>query len=200
MKKRLFSWILFFIFIGLFGCAAKSTPKGVADQFWQAVQARDMETAKLLSTWDTVDYLKYLNAEKFHPERYELGVEQRQGEQQAKVDTVLYTKRQGQSTVKLPGLTVLVETEKGWRVDVKKTLASVVKLTINNVFEQLNGLLQEGVKELDKTLSESMQELGKTLEEGARELRKELSKPIVPPPSNQPNQVPPIQTPQGQQI
>jgi len=172
------------VFLSLSGCVQSDTPKSVSEQFWKAVQIRDMESAKQLATWDTVSYLKYLKAEKLHPERFDLG-EVMQGEIRAEVVTTLYTQKQGQSGIKVPGVTVLIKTEHGWRVDVKKTLNSIVKHTIDNVFNQLNGFMQEGLKELDKSLSESLDEVGKALEEGAKELRKELSKPLIPPSNDQ---------------
>ncbi|MCF6189380.1 MAG: hypothetical protein L3J51_02755 [Cocleimonas sp.] len=168
---------LVIITTGVGGCSQPDSPKGVSEQFWEAVQKRDMESAKGLSTWDTVDYLKYLKTQKLHPERYELG-EVMLGETRAEVATVLYTQKQGKSGFKVPGVTILVKTDKGWLVDVKKTLNSVVKHTIDNVFDQLNGFMQEGIKELDKSLSESMGEVGRALEEGTQELKKEFSSPL----------------------
>ena len=168
---------LVIIATGVSGCTQPDSPKGVSEQFWKAVQKRDMETAKQLSTWDTVDYLKYLKTQKLHPERYELG-ELMLGEMRAEVATVLYTQKQGKSGFKVPGVTILVKTDKGWLVDVKKTLNSVIKHTIDNVFDQLNGFMQEGIKELDSSLSESMDEVGKALEEGTQELKKEFSSPF----------------------
>ncbi|MEE9326446.1 MAG: hypothetical protein V3U71_04065 [Cocleimonas sp.] len=161
-------------------CGKPDSPKAVSKQFWEAVQERDMETAKLYATWDTVDYLKYLKGEKLHPERFELG-EQMLGETRSEVATVLFTSKMGKTGVKIPGITVLLKTKYGWRVNVKKTMTSVVKYTANNVFDQLNGLMQEGIKELDSSLSNSMNELGRALEEGAEELKRELSRPLYTP-------------------
>ncbi len=170
------------ILFALVGCDSneEKSPKQVSQVFWQAVKDRDMESAKIMATWDTVDYLKYLNADKFHPERFELG-EQMVGETRSEVSTVLYTGDLGQSGVKMPGVTVLVKTSHGWRVNVKKSMTSVVKYTASNIFDQLNGLVQEGVKELDESLSESMNELGRVIEEGTQELKRELSKPLIIP-------------------
>lgn len=170
------------IIFSLVACNANKaeSPKQVSQAFWQAIQDRDMESAKIMATWDTVDYLKYLNTDKLHPERFELG-EQMIGETRSEVSTVLYTSEMGESGIKMPGVTVLVKTNHGWRVNVKKSMTSVVKYTANNIFDQLNGLMQEGVKGLDESLSESMNELGRVIEEGTQELKRELSKPLMMP-------------------
>ena len=171
---------LLVITFALSACNKPKSPSDISKQFWKAVQERDMESAKLVATWDTVDYLKYLNTDKLHPERFELG-EQMVGEKRAEVATVLFTSKPGKSGIKLPGVTVLVKTDKGWRVNVKKSMASVVKYSANNVFDQLNGLMQEGIKGLDESFSEAMNELGSTLEESAEELKRELAKPLFAP-------------------
>lgn len=179
-------------FLLLSACNKPETPKSVANDFWEAVQQKDMEKAKNLSSWDTVDYLRYLNAEKIHPERFELG-EEIVTEENAEVETLLYSGKQGQTSIKIPGKTLLVKTEQGWRVNVKSTLGSVVRHTVDNVFEQLNGMMREGVKELDKALSESIKDIGDALEESTNELKKELSRPSLstPPPSRKVPEEPP---------
>jgi len=183
MNRLKYSFLVF-MFLFLSACGGQAdTPKSVANTFWKAVQQRDMETAKNISTWDTVDYLKYLKTEKIHPERFELG-EVMVGDTKAEIVTTLYSNKQGQSGVKLPGKTLLIKTEHGWRVDVKSTLASVVRHTVDNVFEQLNGFMKEGVKELDKAFSESLKDIEKALEKGANELKKELSDPSLRAPFN----------------
>lgn len=164
----------------LTACGKSESPSSVSKQFWNAVKERDMESAKLFATWDTVDYLKYLNTDKLHPERFELG-EQMVGETRAEVETFLFTNKPGKSGVKLPGVTVLVKTDKGWRVNVKKSMTSVVKYSANSVFDQLNGLMQEGIDGLDESFSEAMNELGSVIEEGTEELKRELAKPIFKP-------------------
>ena len=183
-KISLFS-LLTLLIVFLAGCGAPETPKDVSQQFWKAIQERDMESAKLMATWDTVDYLKYLNTDKLHPERFELG-EQMMGDTRVEIETTLFTSKPGKSGVKVPGVTVLVKTSHGWRVNVKNTMTSVVKYTANNVFDQLNELMQEGIQGLDESLSESMNELGKALEEGTMELKKELSKPLFTPKQSKP--------------
>ena len=187
--------LILFLLLTLTACSSSDSPEAISEQFWEAVQERDMETAKQLSTWDTVEYLKILKVKNFHPERFELG-DKMLGDTRAEVDTILFTSKHGKSGIKVPGVTVLLKTKKGWRVDVKKTLSSVIKYSVNNVFDQINGLMKDGIKEIDKSLSESINELGKTLEDSAEELKKEFSRPIFP----QKQKVPDTQVPKRQQI
>ena len=176
--KQYLIFPFFLLIFSLFGCGSTTdSPEAVTKAFWQAVVDKDMENAKSFATWDTVEYLKYLNSNKTQPERFDLG-EQMIGEKSAEIAVILHTKAEGQQSVRIPGKTVLVKTEQGWRVDVKKSLGSVVKQTVNNVFDQLNNMLQKGINELDRSFSDSMDELGKNLEEGAKELKQELDKSI----------------------
>lgn len=201
IQRGLIGFVLFVGVLFLSACQSASTPKEVSYEFWQAVQQRDMEKAKNLSTWETVDYLKYFNSQRFHPERFVLG-EEMVGDTQSSVMVMLYSTQPGKNGIKIPGQTDLVKTKYGWRVDVKKTLGSIAKQTVDNAFDQLNGLIQKGVQELDKTLSESLNDIGKALEEGANELKKELSRPIAP---QQPKNIKPLvpktsPEPKGRQI
>ena len=188
MKKHLITLPFFLLLFLLAGCGGEPTasPKSAAKAFWQAVIDKDMEKAKNLATWDTVDYLKYLNNSKIHPERFDLG-EEMIGEKTAEIGVILHSKSQGQESIRIPGRTVLVKTDHGWRVDVKKSLGSVIKHTVNNVFDQLNNMMQKGIKELDKSFSDSMEDISKGLEEGAKELQRELDKamPEMPTQKNQ---------------
>ena len=179
MKKYLITLPFFLLLFLLAGCGGEPTasPKSAAKAFWQAVIDKDMEKAKNLATWDTVDYLKYLNNSKIHPERFDLG-EEMIGEKSAEIGVTLHSKLEGQESIRIPGRTVLINTDHGWRVDVKKSLGSVIKHTVNNVFDQLNNMMQKGIKELDKSFSDSMEDISKGLEEGAKELQRELDKAI----------------------
>lgn len=179
MRIKDWGWILASVLLAavLSACTAKEqTPEVVAGEFWQAVIDQDMEKAKSLASWDSVDYLKYIRSGQLKPERYELG-EVMTGDKRASIDTFLYSQKQGETSVKIPGKTVLISTEHGWRVDLAETIGSTVQETVGTVFDQLNNLMQQGIQGLDKQLSESMKEVEKALQQGAEELRNELSKP-----------------------
>ena len=85
--KRLILILLMSVGFILTGCGGQESAKDVSTKFWKAVQAQDMETAKQVSTWDTVDYLRYLQKDNFHPERFELG-EEKITETSAEIQTV----------------------------------------------------------------------------------------------------------------
>jgi hypothetical protein len=161
----------------LTGCGEKAdTPESVAAEFWQAVIDKDMETAKTLASWDTVDYLRYIRSGQLKPARFELG-EITPGDRRAVIETTLHSQPHGQSSIRIPGQTVLIKTKQGWRVDLKETIGSTVKETVGTVFDQLNNIMKQGLQGLDKELSNSMKEVEKALKEGVNELQKELSKP-----------------------
>ena len=167
---------LFLMMFFLVACNAKdATPESVAAEFWQAVIDKDMEKAKNLATWDSVDYLKYIRSGQLKPERYELG-KVIESDRNVVIETMLYSQPQGQASVKILGKTALVSTEHGWRVDLKQTIGSTLKETVGTMFDQLNNFMQEGLKGFDKQFSDSVKEIGKVLEKSAEELRDELSK------------------------
>ena len=170
---------LFIFILFLMGCNSDpmDSPESAAKNFWQAVIDKDMEKAKNLATWDTVDDLKYLNSNKLHPERFYLG-EKTIRDKTAEIGVTLHTKSEGEESIRIPGRTILIKTEHGWRIDVKKSLGSVIKQSVNNVFDQLNNMMQKGINELDKSFSDSMDEISKGLEEGAKELQRELDKAL----------------------
>jgi hypothetical protein len=194
MKKRLTLFPLFILILWLAGCNSSpmDTPESAAKHFWQAIIDKDMEKAKNLATWDTVDYLKYLNNSKMHPERFDLG-EKMEGDKTAEISVILHTKSAGEESIRVPGRTILIKTEHGWRIDVKKSLGSVIKQSVNNVFDQLNNMMQKGINELDKSFSDSMDEISKGLEEGAKELQRELEKALPDHEKVAPNNAPKAQ-------
>lgn len=165
------------------GCADNANdPKTIADQFWKAVITNDMETAKNLTTWDSVSYLSYLKSAKLNPQRYELGeVAMLENNTKAEIATVLHGGELG--NVAIPVRTVLVQADGQWRVNVQTTLGSLIQGTMGAVVNELNGLLQQGLKGLDETMNNTLNGLGKQLNEGLDKLQKDLQ---IPPPVNTP--------------
>ncbi len=167
----------------LSGCIFSSESQQVrdtADQFWSAVLAGDMETAKGLVTWDSAQYLQFLKNKGISAQRFETG-EVKVQENYAEVATALYGGEKGDMVI--PVRTVLVKNKEKWLVDVQKTMGSMVSGAMGAVVEQLNSFMQNGVKELDKSLSDSVNQLNNTLKQGVDKLQKDLTAPPAQQPS-----------------
>ena len=158
----------------LTGCILSSESQNavaVTEEFWQAVQNKDMEKAKQLSTWESAEYLKFVQSDKINAQRFETG-EVKVTDQTAEVATILYGGNAG--TVKIPVRTVLVRIDNNWRVDVQKTMGSMVSGAMGAVVNELNGFMQDSLKGVDKALSQGIDELGKALNQGLKQLQDDL--------------------------
>ncbi|WP_308874128.1 hypothetical protein [Thiothrix subterranea] len=171
----------------LSGCIFSSESqrsREVADKFWQAVLAEDMDTAKNLTTWESAQYLQFLTSKSVAAKRFETGEIKVEGTT-AEVATVLHSGEKGDMTI--PLRTVLIRNKDVWQVDVQKTMGSMVSGAMGAVVDQLNVFMENGLQDLDKALSDSVQELNKSLKQGVNQLKQELTVP----PTTQPSPVTP---------
>ncbi|WP_028489716.1 hypothetical protein [Thiothrix lacustris] len=178
---------LFTASICLSGCLFSSESqqaREVVNQFWQAVLNDDMDTAKNLTTWDSTQYLQFLNSKSVFAKRFETGEIKIDGTI-AEVATLLYGGEKGDMAI--PVRTVLVRNKDVWQVDVQKTMGSMVSGAMDAVADQLNIFMENGLKDLDSALSKSVDELNQSLKQGIDELKNELSSP----PSSPVNPSPP---------
>jgi len=174
MMKLKQSLLLSFIVMVLTGCIFSSESQNavsVSNEFWQAVQDKNMEKAKELSTWNSVNYLKFIENGKLQAQRFETG-EVKILDQSAEVATILYGGNTGD--VKIPVRTILVRVENDWRVDVQKTMGSMVSGAMGAVVHELNTFMHESLKGVDQALSKGIGELGKSLDQGLKQLQKDL--------------------------
>lgn len=168
----------------LSGCIFSSESqqaRDVADKFWQAVLSEDMETAKDLVTWESAQYLQYLDSKSIAAQHFETG-EIKIQDNTAEVATVLYGGEKGDMVI--PVRTILVRGKDKWQVDVQKTMGSMVSGAMGAVVDQLNTFMQEGLRDLDKALSDSVNELNKSLKQGVEQLQKDLTVPPPPQPAS----------------
>ncbi|UOG93465.1 MAG: hypothetical protein L3K52_06995 [Candidatus Thiothrix sulfatifontis] len=176
----------------LSGCIFSSESqqaREVADKFWQAVLAEDMDTAKNLTTWESAQYLQFLTSKSVAAKRFETGEIKVDGTT-AEVATVLHSGEKGDMTI--PLRTVLIRNKDVWQVDVQKTMGSMVSGAMGAVADQLNTFMENGLQDLDKALSDSVQELNKSLKQGVDQLKQELTVPPTTPP-------PPVTPPANEQ-
>lgn len=182
LKCYLAGFYLLIASVLLSGCIFSSESqqaREVADKFWQAVLAEDMDTAKNLTTWESAQYLQFLTSKSVAAKRFETGEIKVDGTT-AEVATVLHSGEKGDMTI--PLRTVLVRNKDVWQVDVQKTMGSMVSGAMGAVVDQLNMFMQNGLQDLDKALSDSVQELNKSLKQGVDQLKQELTVPPVAPP------------------
>jgi len=168
---------LFFLCLYLLvGCVSseEQQSRDVANRFWQAILADDMEVAKQLVTWESAQYLKFLRSQQMDAKRFETG-ELLITDGVAEVATVLYGGAKGE--MEIPLRTVLIRYEEGWLVDVQQTMGSMVSGAMGTIVDQLNNFMQDGLKGLDDSLSDGIDELGKSLEKGLDDLKKDLQQP-----------------------
>ena len=182
LKRYLAGFYLLIVSVLLSGCIFSSESqqaREVADKFWQAVLAEDMDTAKNLTTWESAQYLQFLTSKSVAAKRFETGEIKVDGTT-AEVATVLHSGEKGDMTI--PLRTVLVRNKDVWQVDVQKTMGSMVSGAMGAVVDQLNMFMENGLQDLDKALSDSVQELNKSLKQGVDQLKQELTVPPVAPP------------------
>ena len=174
--------VLLLLLTGCFGEDNKD-PQAITHQFWSAVIKNDMETAKNLTTWESVQYLSYLKTAQLNPQRYELGeMKLIENNTKAEIPTVLQGGELG--NVDIPVRTIVVKVQEEWRIDVQSTLGSLIQGTMGAVVNELNSLLQQGLKGLDETMNKTLEGLGQQLNNGLDKLQKDLQ--IPPPVSNEP--------------
>lgn len=186
MKYRIF-FLLIFLSPLLTACLFSSESQNavaVTDAFWTAIQNKDMEKAKQLATWESAEYLKFVKSDKINAQRFETG-EVKVTDNSAEVATVLYGGNNGE--IKIPVRTVLVRVEHDWRVDVQKTMGSMVSGAMGAVVNELNGFMQESLKGVDKALSQGIDELGKALDQGLKQLQDDLKEQNKTAPRTEPN-------------
>lgn len=170
----------------LAACVFSSESQQVRDlteKFWQALLAKDMETTKTLVTWESAQFLTFLNNSGVSAQRFETG-EIKIHENTAEVATVLYGGEKGD--VIIPVRTVLVRHQESWLVDVQKTMGSMVSGAMGAVVEQLNTFMQNGLKDLDRALSDNVNQLNQMLKQNMDQLQKDLT---TPPPEAPPAQI-----------
>ncbi|MGV6810555.1 MAG: hypothetical protein ACWA5U_11855 [bacterium] len=145
--------------------------RSVAEDFWQAVLEKDMDKAKMLVTWESLDYLKYLSSNHVSAQRIETG-EVQITDNLAEVATILYAGNDGATQV--PARTVLLKVDNVWQVDVQRTMGSIVSGTMGAVVNEINDFMQQTIQGVDKALSSEIDKWGKSLDDGMKQLQKEL--------------------------
>ncbi len=154
-------------------CESAAAPKQVADKFWQAALAKDVDAMKRLVIPEQQEHIELDLLDSV--ERYSLG-EMIVKENTASVETNLILKDSGKQ---LSLNTRLVRVDKDWKVDYKKTASPFV---LSREMSELLGGIEQLTEQFADELAESVEEfknkavpeIQSKLEQAEKELKKNL--------------------------
>ncbi len=167
MKNILLTGLLLsLVSCGQFG----SDPRTVAEDFWLAMQANDLDEARELITPDSLDEFSEIKPDEIKIDSFELG-EVLEGETQSYV-TVSIVSPDFNQTFK----TALQNVDGDWKVNYKETMGELMRVQI----KEMGDTFREGIENAGKEIAEqfkgvaeamkqSMQEMGKAMDESLNE-------------------------------
>ncbi len=161
--------------LALSACSQADNPKDVADKYWQALRAGDIETARsLISAESRQAFRTFVES----PENLNAVGEVDLGAQSTRVVTVLYPKR---TTDDYRAFDTLLVLENGkWKIDAEHTLVpptgAAAASDADQTPEQLSESMQETIDSMEKSMSDGLQLLNESAREGSREMGKSLLK------------------------
>lgn len=158
MKKILIAFVTGLLVGSITGCGSSGdSPETVADSFWTALQNQELTLARSYATPETADMLNDTNNEQ--DVEVTLG-ETTMEDGEAHIQTTMKSDNEGQS-MDIAMITVLVQQEGAWKVDVNKTMMSIFGGAMGEMMEQMG----EAMEELGESMAEGMQESMETMGE-----------------------------------
>ena len=170
------------VLVGLLaaGCGGEE-PVGVAERFWTAAQARDMETVEALSVESESTQLNFENTDNVI-DSFQLG-ESFEEDSETLVPTTLNSSS-GENALEFDFETVMVKHEGEWKVDLDATSDRMIKAVLGASMEEIGQAIGEGMKEamegVAEGMAEGMREMGEAMGDAMEEA---LEKTPAPEPS-----------------
>ena len=150
------------------GCGGGDKATDVAQGFWDALKAGDIETAKTFATATSASSLKMTENMEGKDVSVEFGEVTKEGDATYVATTV--TTSNDESQMAIPMKTVLVQQDGTWKVDVEQTMMSL-----------FGGAMAEMMKGMGDAMGEAMQgmgeEMGKAMQEGIEGMGEAISEP-----------------------
>ncbi len=168
-QLRVVLMLSLFAFAAPVACGIRESPDRVADGFWRAIQAGDLETAQELSTAAGTDPLATLSGERAI-QRVELGTAL-QNETDALVPTSL---AHADSEHLVEFNTHLTRFEDEWRVDVRKTRRELNQAALAASIHEIEDSLRESGEALSDALSEGARDAADAIREALENLQQAL--------------------------
>ena len=156
------------------------TPMAVAEAFWHAALAGDIDTAKQYLTPDSRNSFKIiLQSSKDY---VELG-EQSISAQRAEILTQLVQHQSDQNQARRTALrTILVNQQGHWLVDFNQTRDSMLGTELQSALEQFSKTMREtidkGVQIMGESMKKELEEMEQSMQELNQELDREMQKEL----------------------
>ncbi len=139
------------------GCQGSTPPQEVAQNFWNAIKAHDINTARKYSTVSTRDSIDISN-ELFQYSSLTFGMIIINGDKTI-IESTIKTNKSGQETI-VPFLTILMQEEGVWRVDYEETKNTIKEdISLSEIIDDINELGKELSRNIDETLSKLKQKI-----------------------------------------
>lgn len=174
MKKLSATFTLLLASVLFSGCAHQAPPEEVAKNFWQAVVANDLETAKSLVAKDSLQNPDLLGNKDEMLKSVEIGTATT-NESSAEVATTLIGMNNDAET-RLPITTFLVKEDEAWKVDGQQSVNALVASSVNQMMSGMTGDLSAIGEELSKSITSGLQEFMGAFSKELPTLRQELNK------------------------
>jgi len=140
----------------------------VAEGFWNALKAGDVETAKTFATVSSASSLKMTENMEGKDISVEFGEVTEEADATFVATTV--TTLNGEKQMQIPMKTVLVQQDGTWKVDVEQTMMSL-----------FGGAMAEMMKGMGDAMGEAMQGMGEEMGNAMQETIEELGEPVAEP-------------------
>ncbi|MEN8143336.1 MAG: hypothetical protein ABFS14_00155 [Gemmatimonadota bacterium] len=142
----------------------------MAEQFWTAAQARDIETVEALSVESESTQLNFENEDNAI-DAFELG-DSFEEDGETLVPTSLKSST-GEKALEFDFETVMVKREGAWKVDLDETGNRMIRAVLGASMEELGQAIGEGMKEamegVAEGMAEGMREMGEAMGEAMEE-------------------------------
>lgn len=170
------------VLVGLIGggCAGGEGPDSVAERFWTAAQARDIETVEALSIESESTQLNFENTDNVI-DSFELG-ESFEEDGETLVPTTLNSSS-GENALEFDFETVMVEQEGAWMVDLDATSNRMIRAVLGASMGEIGEAIGEGMKDamegIAEGMAEGMREMGEAMGDAMEEAFEET--PVTEP-------------------
>ena len=165
MKKILLTCL----FISLGSCGLFSAdPKSVAESFWTAMQANDLEKASKLVTPDSLSEFSEIESDEIKIDSFELG-ELLEGETNSSIMVTIVSPDLNQSFK-----TALQKVDGEWKVNYKETMGELTRAQIR----QMGDSFREGIENVSQEMAEQFKGAADAIRQGMQDMKESMDEPV----------------------